>query len=108
MDSFSLAERDKILEEVETSPIMVHVAQAENTKYPYEAIFRSLLKHLIDASSSEFLFIMDFFKSRPKDTFNRVFGRTIGVVLENIENYLLTCYDPVGLMLLIRITHLLR
>jgi vacuolar protein sorting-associated protein 52 len=70
-DTFSLGERDRVLEQIEWEPILVHVAQAENTKYPYEALLRSVLKHLVDAASNEFLFIVDFFKTSPKDTFNR-------------------------------------
>jgi hypothetical protein len=52
----------------------VHVAIAENAKYPFEMLFRSVLKHLIDASTNEFLFIIDFFKTSPRDTFNRFGG----------------------------------
>jgi hypothetical protein len=47
------------------------VAQAENQRFPYEVLLRSVLKHLVDASSNEFLFLIDFFKTQPKDTFNR-------------------------------------
>lgn len=49
----------------------MHVAQAENLRFPYEVLLRSVLKHLVDAASNEFLFIIDFFKTSPKDTFNR-------------------------------------
>lgn len=87
---------------------MVHVATAENLKFPYEVLLRSVLKHLVDAASNEFLFIADFFKTSPRETFNRIFGRTISLVLENIENYLLTCFDSVGLLIMIKMTHLLR
>jgi hypothetical protein len=71
-------------------------------------LLRSVLKHLVDAASNEFLFIADFFKTSPRETFNRIFGRTISLVLENIENYLLTCFDSVGLLIMIKMTHLLR
>lgn len=70
-DSFSLSGRDKILEQIEKEPILVHVAIAEGQKLTYEIILRSVLKHLIDASSNEFLFIIEFFKTSPTDTFNR-------------------------------------
>lgn len=42
----------------------MHVAQAENQRFPYEVLLRSVLKHLVDAASNEF-------KTTPKDTFNR-------------------------------------
>ena len=54
----------------------MHVAQAENQRFPYEVLLRSVLKHLVDASSNEFLFLIDFFKTQPKDTFNRSVRRT--------------------------------
>lgn len=61
-DAFSLADRDKILEQVESEPILVHIAQAENVKYPYEACMRSVFKHLVESATCEFLFTQDFFK----------------------------------------------
>ena len=107
-DSFSLGERDKILDQVESDPILLHVATAESLKYPYEAILRSVVKHLIDSATNEFLFIIDFFKANPRDTFNKIFGRTLSLTLENLENYLLGCFDAVGLLLMIKVTHQLR
>ena len=57
--------------QIEWEPILVHVAHAEGQRFPYEVILRSVLKHLVDAASNEFLFLCDFFKTQPKDTFNR-------------------------------------
>lgn len=34
---------------------------------------------------------------------NRIFGRTLSLILENIENYLLSCYDVVGLLIMIKV-----
>ena len=107
-DSFSLAGREKILDQIETEPVLLHVATAEGHKYPYEAIMRSVVKHLIDAATNEFLFLLDFFKTNTRDTFNKIFGRTLSLTLENLENYLLGCYDGVGLLLMIKVTHSLR
>ncbi len=104
-DSFSLGERDKILDHIESGPILIHVASAESQKYPYEAIVRSIIKHLSDAATNEFLFIIDFFKTNTRDTFNKIFGKTLSLILENLENYLFQCHDIVGLLLMIRITH---
>ena len=70
-DAFALGDRDKILEHVEAEPILVHVCLAEGQKHPFEALLRSLIKHLIDSATNEFLFVIDFFKSQPRDTFNR-------------------------------------
>jgi hypothetical protein len=107
-DAFSLGDRSKTLEQIEREPILVHLAIADNQKVYYEEIFRSTLKHLVDAATNEFLFIVDFFRTSPKDTFNRIYGKTIQGLLENFENYLVACHDVVGLLILIRMTHLLR
>lgn len=107
-DTFALCEREKILDQIESEPILVHVALAENQKHPYEVFIRSILKHLIDSATNEFLFVIDFFKTQPRDTFNRIFGKTLSMILENLENYLVGCYDPVGLLIMIKMTYLLR
>lgn len=86
-DAFTLGERDKILDQVclfltiflsiffffqiESEPILVHVATAESLKFSYEVLLRSVVKHLSDAATSEFLFIIDFFKTNSQDTFNK-------------------------------------
>ena len=57
--------------QVEKEPIMVHIAIAESRKYPFEVLYRSIFKHLLDAATNEFLFIIDFFKTSPRETFNR-------------------------------------
>lgn len=61
-DGFDLGDRDKILDAVEAGPILVHVALAEGRHFPYEAIMRSVFKHLIDSATSEYLFTIEFFK----------------------------------------------
>lgn len=49
----------------------MHVATAEAQSFPYEVILRSVVKHLSDAATSEFLFILDFFKTNSQETFNK-------------------------------------
>lgn len=107
-DSFALAGRETILDKIEEGPILLHVALAEATKFPYEAILRSVIKHLVDAATNEFLFLLDFFKTGTRDLFNRIFARALNQTLENFENYLLNCYDAIGLLLMIRIMHSMR
>lgn len=87
---------------------MLHVALAESKKFPFEAIFRSIIKHLCDAATNEFLFIIDFYKTNPRDSFNKIFNRTLSLILEFLENYLLNCYDAIGLLLVIKVAHLQR
>ncbi|RLN71967.1 hypothetical protein BBJ28_00014276 [Nothophytophthora sp. Chile5] len=115
-DTFSVADREKILETASAPPVILHVAQQESQKLPYEAIFRSLQQHLMDSATSEYLFLIEFFKPsnqqenvfRSRDLFLRVFAKTLSLCLENMENYLFTCYDAIGLLLMIRLTYAQR
>jgi len=34
----------------------------------------------------------------------RIFGRTLSLILENVEHYLINCFDAVGLLLMIRVS----
>ena len=49
----------------------MHVVTAEGQRFPYEVLYRSILKHLVDSATSEFLFVVDFFRTSTIDTFNR-------------------------------------
>ena len=99
---------------------------------PFEALFRSLQKLLIESAITEFQFTSRFFGDIHGDIFMRVFARSISQVgrsllergyhlddtlnqswcwlqvLESLEGYLCQCYDPIAVMLLIHITHLQR
>lgn len=107
-DAFSLGGRDLILDNIEAEPILVHVAQAEEARFPYEQLFRSIMKHLMDSATNEYLFGIDFFKDRSFETFNLIFARTISLMLENLENYLFSCWDAIGLLLMIKVVHAQR
>ncbi|KAG7400817.1 Histone acetyltransferase kat2b [Phytophthora boehmeriae] len=115
-DTFSVAEREKILETASAPPLILHVAQQEGLKLPYEAVFRNMQQHLMDSATSEYLFLIEFFKPsnqnenvfRSRDLFLRVFAKTLSLCLENMENYLFTCYDAIGLLLMIRLTYAQR
>lgn len=104
-DGFNMGDRDSILDAVEAGPILVHVALAEGNQFPYEAIMRSVFKHLMDSATSEYLFTIEFFKGQSHETFNQIFARTLSLCIENLESYLSTCCDCIGLLLMIKITH---
>jgi len=99
-----LAARERLLGEPDEPPIIIHVAKGSNKTFHFEAIFRSVQKHLMDSATSEFLFILDFFSATKTDMFNQVFARTLSLCLEHIENYLYTCNDIVALLLMIRVS----
>lgn len=108
-DSFFLGDRSMVLQQVEDGPILLHVALAEATRFAPEQLWRSVLKHLCDAATNEYLFIVDFFPHSPKhsatEVFNRIYSRPVSLILEQFENFLLNCHDTIGLLLLIKCTH---
>merc|ERR1711991_875117 len=68
-------------------------------------IFRSIIKHLVDSACSEYLFLVDFFRTGASDNFTKIFGKTLSLVLENLENFLLNSFDAVGLVLMIKTSY---
>jgi len=86
-------------------PILVHVAMSEKETYPYEMLFRSIQKHLMDACTGEYVFTKSFFEGNCRETFNGIVTKTLSCVLEGLENYLFGCWDAVGLLCMIRLTH---
>jgi len=117
-DAFCLGDRGTILEyrsqncgrfktdsDSLNSPILAHVALAHGRKFPYEVIFKSIMMHLMDGATNEYIFIRQFFQENGPDTFQPIFGRTLNLILEQLENYLFNCYDCLGLLLMIKLTH---
>eukprot|EP00003_Mantamonas_plastica_P022709 TRINITY_DN3916_c0_g1_i10.p1 TRINITY_DN3916_c0_g1~~TRINITY_DN3916_c0_g1_i10.p1 ORF type:complete len:704 (-),score=238.83 TRINITY_DN3916_c0_g1_i10:1057-2937(-) len=100
--AFALGQRIQVLDEIDTPAIVSHIAEQKKDKVPYEAIFRSIHQLLMDAATSEFLFILEFFGH--KDIFHRVFQRSLALVTENVQDYLSNCYDSLSVLLCIRIT----
>jgi hypothetical protein len=107
-DAFCLGGRDKVLESVESSPLLVHVVVAEGTHLPYEAIFRSVLKHLVDSATSECLFSLEFFRGKGTDSFNRIYDKTLTMVSDSLEAHISSSFDAIGLLLMIKLVHAYR
>ncbi|GAQ91388.1 vacuolar protein sorting-associated protein [Klebsormidium nitens] len=100
---FALGDRANVLKEVDAPAIIPHIAEASHAKYPYEALFRSLHKLLMDTATSEYLFCMEFFGEEA--VFDAIFAGVFAVIDESFEKVLPVCYDAVGLLLMIRITN---
>jgi hypothetical protein len=58
---FSLGDRIQSLVNIDAPVILSHVAEEKQEKYPFEAIFRSVVRTLMDNSSSEYCFASEFF-----------------------------------------------
>ena len=109
----NVKERKLVLGKPADPPIIVHVAVSEKRRFHYEALFRSVQKHLVDSASSENVFIVHFFK--PLDgfeanpvvmaTFNRIFSKTLSLCLEKLENFLYKCEDVVALLLMTQVVN---
>lgn len=100
---FALGERINVLKEIEEPPLIPHIAEASSKKYPYEVLFRSLQKLLLDTASSEYLFCDDFFGEQ--SVFYDIFSGPFAVIDEHFNTILPNSYDAIGLMLMIRIVH---
>ncbi|CAE8584800.1 unnamed protein product, partial [Polarella glacialis] len=105
---FSLSGRDAILNELEKDPIIAHTHK-DKVKYYHEQLFRSHQMLLMDTATSEFLFLNDFFDTKGDHAlFVDVFGKTTQFFLDSLEGFLSTCWDSVGLLLMIRIVDFYR
>ncbi|KAH9781919.1 vacuolar protein sorting-associated protein 52 A [Citrus sinensis] len=117
---FALGDRINILKEIDQPALIPHIAEASSLKYPYEVLFRSLHKLLMDTATSEYLFCDDFFGE--ESIFYDIFAVGIitalkdrlleslkrgpfAVIDEHFNSILPNCYDAIGLMLMIRIIH---
>lgn len=100
---FALGERINILKEIDQPALIPHIAEANSQKYPYEVLFRSLHKLLMDTASSEYIFCDDFFGE--DSIFYEIFAGPFAVIDEHFNAVLPNCYDAIGLMLMIRIIH---
>lgn len=100
---FALGDRINILKEIDQPALIPHIAEASSLKYPYEVLFRSLHKLLMDTATSEYLFCDDFFGE--ESIFYDIFAGPFAVIDEHFNSILPNCYDAIGLMLMIRIIH---
>lgn len=116
-DAFVLGDRSKVLDgaiaseaggdvAAASAPINAHLALMNGEKYSYEMIFRSIMCHLIDAATNEYVFGRQFFKEYGQDDYwHSIFGKTLSLVLEQLENYLFNCHDAIAILLMIKLTH---
>jgi len=116
-DAFALGDRAKVLDGAITAeaggyvatastPINAHLALMNGDKYSYEMIFRSIMSHLVDAATNEYVFGRQFFKEYGQDDYwHSIFGKTLSLVLEQLEIYLFNCHDVIAILLMIKLTH---
>ncbi|XP_076670659.1 vacuolar protein sorting 52 [Andrena cerasifolii] len=98
---FSIGNRGDVLASQLEAPIIVpHTAS--KTRYHYEALFRSEQYALVDNACREYLFLTEFFKVRgiqAMDIFNQVMGKTLNLMVKNLQSFVDDCYDTIALFL---------
>lgn len=98
---FSIGNRGDVLASQLEAPIIVpHTAS--KTRYHYEALFRSEQYALVDNACREYLFLTEFFKVRggqAMDIFNQVTGKTLNLMVKNLQSFVDDCYDTIALFL---------
>lgn len=75
-------------------------------QYPFEALFRSEQYALVDNACREYLFITEFYLVRgnqAQDLFNQIMGKTMALMMKNMEIYVIDCYDTIALFLCIQL-----
>ena len=84
-----------------TPPVVVHQAESAGLRFPYEVLFRSAYKLLMDTATSEYLFCHEFWAGDSR-MFNDIFAASFAAVDENLNNYLAGCQDVLALILMAR------
>jgi len=74
---FSLGEpsRAALLDNLEDDALVPHVAAEKNLKFPFEVLFRSYNRYLMDFITSEHIFQSDFFSSSSTAIYDAVFAK---------------------------------
>ncbi|KAL1124178.1 hypothetical protein AAG570_001948 [Ranatra chinensis] len=104
---FTIGNRGEVLTTQLEAPIIIpHSAQKNETRLPYEALFRSEQYALVDNACREYLFISEFFMvrgQRAMELFNQIMSRTLNLLVKNLESYVSTCYDTIALFLCVQL-----
>ncbi|XP_054742475.1 vacuolar protein sorting-associated protein 52 homolog [Anastrepha obliqua] len=102
---FTIGKRGEILNQQLEAPIIVPHAQLKN-RYTFEALFRSEQYALVDNACREYLFVTEFFMVRSiqaQDLFNQIMGKTLTLMIKNLETSIQDCYDTIAMFLCIQL-----
>lgn len=82
---FALGERKDTLVNIDSPIIICHVAEERQQKYPFENLFKSLCRLVIDNAASEAVFVREFFVLQSQDAvdlvFNEIFDSSMKYIL---------------------------
>merc|ERR1719412_1513191 len=104
---FSVGSRGDVLgQELEAPIIVPHSQQKTEQKYPFEMLFRSIQYAMVDNACREFLFVSEFFildASSALEIFNNIFGKTMSLLLKDVEGSVCDSYDCISIFLCIHL-----
>lgn len=101
---FALGDRAAVLAAIDAPPLILHEAEAEHRRFPFEALFRSLSKLLMDTGSHEYLFCCDFWGEDGKFAYRDAFTPVISFIQASLHAAVHEMHDPIALLLALRIT----
>ncbi|XP_024872345.1 vacuolar protein sorting-associated protein 52 homolog [Temnothorax curvispinosus] len=99
---FSIDTRGQVLSSLLEAPIIIPHTASNKTRYHYEALFRSEQYGICDHACREYLFLIEFFKvhnAQALDIFNQVMGKTLNLMIKNLQSFVEDCYDTIALFL---------
>jgi vacuolar protein sorting-associated protein 52 len=102
--AFALGDRAAVLAAIDAPPLILHEAEAENRRFPFEALFRSLSKLLMDTGSHEYLFCCDFWGEDGKFAYRDAFTPVTSFIQASLAAAVHEMHDPIAILLALRIT----
>lgn len=100
-DAFSLQDRALVLSHVEGPPLVLHAAEARGARFPYEVLFRSVNKLLMDTAAHEYLFCAEFWGDA--GVYAALFAPVLAFVESSLAAALAELHDPIALLLMVRL-----
>ncbi|PSN53047.1 Vacuolar protein sorting-associated protein 52 [Blattella germanica] len=104
---FTIGNRGDILSaQLEAPMIIPHAAHKTENRYPFEALFRSEQYALVDNACREYLFLAEFFVVQglpAQELFNQILGKTLNLLVKNLETFVQDCYDAIALFLCVHL-----
>eukprot|EP01084_Bolivina_argentea_P291342 500704_1 len=103
---FNLGKRIQVLTSGNSEPAIVVQMIDISHRFQYEEIFKSFLRLLTDTSINEYRFLLQFFHENKM--FNKILDRVLQQFLEEFDAFRQSCYDSIGLLLMIRIIEMIH
>lgn len=99
--SWALNDRAFVLSHVEAPPLVLHAAEAQGKRFPYEVLFRSVNKLLMDTAAHEYLFCSEFWGDA--GVYHALFAPVLALVENSLAASLTEQHDPITLLLMARL-----